>query len=131
MLTYIFSFQNLLLKLHFQPTQAMPMPMECDKFCDRRELCSRAGICLSPRTDDNAELLKKADQQKISLAVSEQVSLVGSQSLYEKINKNFKEYGFDAIFAKVKLKNSFFLFYVSRWSIFRILGSGLGVGNDE
>ena len=51
--------------------------------------------------DDNAKLLKKVDQEKISLAVSQQVALVGSQSLYEKINKNFKEANFDAILAKV------------------------------
>ena len=74
-------------------------------------------MCLSPRPANKAELLEMADQEKISLAVSQQVDLVGSQSLYDKINKNFKEGGFDAIFAKVH-----FLFYFCHWSIFRILG---------
>ena len=62
----------------------------------------------------NAELMKAADQDKISSTVSQQVALVGSESLYQKINKNFKEGGFDAFFAKVKLlDNSILLFYLS------------------
>ena len=66
-------------------------------------------MCLSPQPINKAKLLKKADQEKISLAVSQQVALVGSQRLYEKINNNFKEGGFDAIFAKVCI--SIFLFF--------------------
>ena len=66
------------------------------------------------------QLLKQADQEKIDLAVSQQVALVGSKSLYEKINKNFKEKRFDAIFAKVKFQNSNFLFYAWRGIIFRM-----------
>ena len=50
---------------------------------------------------ENAKLMKKVDQEKISLADSQQVALVGSQRLYEKININFKEKRFDAMFAKV------------------------------
>ena len=48
-----------------------------------------------------AELMKKADPDKISSAIAEQVALVGSQSLYERINKNFKELKFEAFLAKV------------------------------
>merc|ERR1719219_2366978 len=40
------------------------------------------------------------DPEKISTAVSQQVALVGSQSLYEKINTNFREGKFEAFFAK-------------------------------
>ena len=50
-----------------------------------------------------AELMKEADQHQISSAVSQQVALVGSQSLYERINNNFKIGRFEAFFAKVKL----------------------------
>ena len=39
----------------------------------------------------NAELKEAADQEKISSAVDEQVALVGSRVLYERINRNFKE----------------------------------------
>ena len=74
--------------------------------------CKAAGMCISPRPYNKALLLKQADQAKIALAVSQQVALVGSQSLYDKINKNFKENGFDAIFAKVKQFSSF-LYYIS------------------
>ena len=45
--------------------------------------------------------MKKADPDKISSAIAEQVALVGSQSLYERINKNFKELKFEAFLAKV------------------------------
>ena len=48
-----------------------------------------------------AELMKEADQDKISSAIAEQVALVGSQSLYERINSNFKELKFEAFLAKV------------------------------
>ena len=51
----------------------------------------------------NAELMEAADPEKISSTVSQQVALVGSQSLYERINTNFKEGRFDAFYAKVKL----------------------------
>ena len=62
--------------------------------------------CPAARTNAellNTELMKSADQDKISAAKEEQVKLVGSLSLYEKINKNFKELRIDALFAKVKL----------------------------
>ena len=73
--------------------------MECEwAFLHPGKLCEMVGRCLPPL---NTSLLEKVDQEKISLAVSQQVALVGSQSLYEKINKNFKEERFDAIFAKV------------------------------
>ena len=49
----------------------------------------------------NAELMKSADQDKINSAISEQIALVGSRSIYERINKNFKEQRFEALFAKV------------------------------
>ena len=51
-----------------------------------------------------AELMKEADPDKISTAIAEQVALVGSQSLYERINKNFKELRFEAFLAKVRAK---------------------------
>ena len=51
-----------------------------------------------------AELMKEADPDKISTAIAEQVALVGSQSLYERINKNFKELRFEAFLAKVRVK---------------------------
>ena len=56
----------------------------------------------------NAKLRKMADPEKITSMVSQQVALVGSQRLYEKINNNFTGVRFDAIFAKVKLDNSIF-----------------------
>ena len=61
----------------------------------------------------NAELIKMTDPDKISSAVSQQVALVGSQSLYEKINSNFKEERFEAFFAKVELLNQIFLSHLS------------------
>ena len=51
----------------------------------------------------NAELKEAADQEKISSAVDEQVALVGSRVLYERINSNFREGKFEAFFAKVKV----------------------------
>ena len=83
----------------------MPWPEECHGVRNCRispRYCQAAGMCLSPRPANKAELLEMADQEKISLAVAQQVALVGAQSLYDKINKNFKEGGFDAIFAKVQ-----------------------------
>ena len=47
------------------------------------------------------ELMKEADPDKIASAVSQQVELLGSQSLYERINSNFKERRFEAFLAKV------------------------------
>ena len=47
------------------------------------------------------ELRKEADPEKIASAVSQQVELLGSQSLYERINTNFKEMKFEAFLAKV------------------------------
>ena len=61
----------------------------------------------------NAELITMTDPDKISSAVSQQVALVGSQSLYEKINSNFKEERFEAFFAKVELLNQIFLSHIS------------------
>ena len=60
----------------------------------------------------NAELMEAADPDKISSTVSQQVALVGSQGLYERINNNFKEGRFEAFFAKVKLETSLLLFYL-------------------
>ena len=51
----------------------------------------------------NAEVMEASDQEKISSAVSRQVALVGSQVLYERINRNFMEGRFEAFFAKVKV----------------------------
>ena len=51
----------------------------------------------------NAKVMEASDQEKISSAVSRQVALVGSQVLYERINRNFKEGRFEAFFAKVKV----------------------------
>ena len=56
----------------------------------------------------HAKLIEEADQEKISSAFSQQVALVGSESLYERINNNFKEERFEAIFAKVNLENRLF-----------------------
>ena len=60
----------------------------------------------------NAELMEAADPDQISSVVSQQVALVGSQGLYERINSNFKEGRFEALFAKVKLESSILLFYL-------------------
>ena len=49
---------------------------------------------------DEGEVRKK--NYKINSAISEQIALVGSRSIYERINKNFKEERFEALFAKVK-----------------------------
>ena len=38
-----------------------------------------------------AELMKEADQHQISSAVSQQVALVGSQSLYERIKERIMD----------------------------------------
>ena len=48
-----------------------------------------------------AELMKEADPDKISSAIAEQVALVGSQGLYERIHDNFKKLKFEAVLAKV------------------------------
>ena len=48
-----------------------------------------------------AELMKEADPDKISSAIAEQVALVGSQDIYERIDSNFKELKFEAFLAKV------------------------------
>ena len=49
-----------------------------------------------------AELMKAADQDKISSAVSQQIALLGSRSRYERINLNLKLGRFEPLFAKVK-----------------------------
>ena len=48
-----------------------------------------------------ADLMKKADPDKMSSAVSQQVALLGSRSMYERINNNFKELEFEPLLAKV------------------------------
>ena len=48
----------------------------------------------------NTELVKAADPAKISSAVSQQISLLGSRRLYERINNNLKMAKFEAHFAK-------------------------------
>ena len=53
----------------------------------------------------NAELMKSADQNKINSAISQQIALLGSREMYERTNRNFKERRFEALFAKVTLKN--------------------------
>ena len=50
----------------------------------------------------NTELVQAADPAKISSAVSQQISLLGSRRLYERINNNLKIAKFEAHFAKVK-----------------------------
>ena len=50
----------------------------------------------------NTELVQAADPAKISSAVSQQISLLGSRRLYERIDKNLKLAKFEAHFAKVK-----------------------------
>ena len=52
----------------------------------------------------NTELVLAADQDKISAAISQQIKLLGSTRLYERINNNFKIAKFEAHFAKVKLQ---------------------------
>ena len=51
----------------------------------------------------NEALMNSADQDKISSAVSEQIALLGSKKMYERINQNFRKGRFEALFAKVKL----------------------------
>ena len=51
----------------------------------------------------NTELVQAADQGKISSAVSQQVALLGSRRLYERINTNLKISKFEPHFAKVNL----------------------------
>ena len=56
----------------------------------------------------NTELVKAADPAKISSAVSQQISLLGSRKLYERINNNLKIAKFEAHFAKVNLPGARF-----------------------
>ena len=58
--------------------------------------------CYNMRWLINAKLMEAADQEKIDSALAQQIALVGSRRLYERINKNFKEVKFEALFAKVK-----------------------------
>ena len=51
----------------------------------------------------NTELVQAADQAKISSAVSQQITLLGSRRLYERINNNLKISKFEPHFAKVNL----------------------------
>ena len=48
-----------------------------------------------------AELMK----EKMDSAISQQVALLGSQRMYDRINKNMEEGKFEFLFAKVKLPN--------------------------
>ena len=48
----------------------------------------------------NTEIVQAADPAKISAAVSQQISLLGSRRLYERINYNLKMAEFEAHFAK-------------------------------
>ena len=41
--------------------------------------------------------------EKIDSAISQQVALLGSQRMYDRINKNMEEGKFEFLFAKVKL----------------------------
>ena len=65
--------------------------------------------------EEPEELRKEADPEKISSAISKQVALIGSQSLYERIDKNFKEMKFEAFLAKVKLIICYRMMFLS-WS---------------
>ena len=56
----------------------------------------------------NTELVQAADPAKISSAVSQQISLLGSRKLYERINNNLKIAKFEAHFAKVNLPGARF-----------------------
>lgn len=56
--------------------------------------------CYAMRWLINAKLMEAADQEKIDSALAQQIALVGSRRLYERINKNFKEIKFEAVFAK-------------------------------
>ena len=49
----------------------------------------------------NAKLMRSADRDKINSAVFQQIALLGSESLYERINQNFMDGRFEALFAKV------------------------------
>ena len=51
----------------------------------------------------NTELVQAADQAKISSAVSQQITLLGSRRLYERINNNLKISKFEPHFAKVNI----------------------------
>ena len=48
----------------------------------------------------NTELVQAADPAKISSAVSQQISLLGSRRLYERIDNNLKLAKFESHFAK-------------------------------
>ena len=53
----------------------------------------------------NVELVQSVDQVKIDSAISQQVSLLGSQRLYDRIDLNLKLSKFEAHFAKVFLSD--------------------------
>ena len=65
----------------------------------------------------NTELVRAADPGKITSAVSQQISLLGSRRLYERIDNNFKISKFEAHFAKVNL-----LFLLPGVAVTRFLG---------
>jgi len=55
------------------------------------------------RTDaeqKNEQLIKEADKAKVNKIIAEQVEVVGSLKLYERINRNFLEAKFEPYFAK-------------------------------
>ena len=50
----------------------------------------------------NTELVQMVDQLQLDSAVAQQVELIGSHKLYERINHNLKISKFEAHFAKVR-----------------------------
>ena len=60
----------------------------------------------------NTELVQSADKLKIELAISQQVELLGSHKLYDRISSNLKISKFEAHFAKVSLAARFMLYVV-------------------
>ena len=54
----------------------------------------------------NTELVQMVDQLQLDSAVAQQVELIGSHKLYERINHNLKISKFEAHFAKVREFNS-------------------------
>jgi len=59
---------------------------------------------LSSFQENNNKLLEKTDPAAVKAVVNEQVELLGSQLLYQRINNNFLEQKFEAFFAKEQFK---------------------------
>jgi len=53
---------------------------------------------------NNNKLLEKTDPAAVEEVVNEQIKLLGSELLYQRINKNFLEHKFEAFFAKEQFK---------------------------